>query len=862
MKNKFFLATVALFVLLAISGNELHSQSGVLPIPPAGDPFWNRSPAEIQQWIYYQLRGYSVETRTTATVSSTSNSNANHNNNANNNNSDPEVNCNQGYQDPYDGGQPQPDDLPSAEGGPDVYEPVDPNEITGTSGYDAPATDSLFQWVAATQSLPYTIYFENDPEIATAAAQKVEIRHQFHPLANIATFGIGSFGFGEHVFAVEGNPSSYQQRLDLTESMGIFVDVVAGIDVVTGEAFWIFQSIDPETGLAPQGVEQGFLPINDENHSGEGFVTFTIKPKSLTCVTGDLLTASASIVFDINEAISTNVWHNTVDALPPTTQLTGNELDANTLQLQFTGADNEGGCGIKQYKLYVSDNFAAYKMIGTYPLGSTAEFPTEYNHCYRFYCLGEDNVGNVEELKTEPDFEYGNYNLTVTVSASPEESGSVSGEGMYVYDSQVTVTAIAAPGYEFYRWTLNGVPVSEDPTYVFSITEDMNLVAQFIETNFNSQEVALARGWNWWSSYIDLSDNGLTALEEALGDNGIMVKSQNDGYVIYDDGDWYGVLTLNNQSMYRIRTSAEVSSVMTGFRTDVSQLDIEMSAGWSWIGYPIPVAQTLEDALMNLDANKGDLLKSKRVFAVYDGESKWFGPLHVMEPGQGYVYKSSQPHSFQYHNGRGVAVEPEGDHFWKSDVYAYPDNMSIIAVVAVDGIEQRTEQLELGAFSNGEMVGSTRLLHNAKRDRWYAMIPVSGNGGEEVTFRLYDAENGYEYGTDAEESFVFTSDDVIGNLDNPVVLNFRMLTETAENAETMLRIYPNPVAKGGEVRLSLPEDAGKVRVEIYNVLDVSVCKTEITGNTVTIGSFVSSGAYLMKVFTESGKVYYGRLIVK
>ncbi len=411
----------------------------------------------------------------------------------------------------------------------------------------------------------------------------------------------------------------------------------------------------------------------------------------------------------------------------------------------------------------------------------------------------------------------------------------------------------------------DGSPIHENKLHIvdnFATGQMATYTIEYEPVPASSQEVALARGWNWWSSYIDLSDNGLTALEEALGDNGIMVKSQNDGYIIYDEGDWYGELTLNNQSMYHIRTSAEVSSVMTGFRTDVSQLNIEMSAGWSWIGYPIPVAQTLEDALMNLDANKGDLLKSKRVFAVYDGESKWFGPLHVMEPGQGYVYKSSQPHSFQYHNGRGVAVEPEGDHFWKSDVYAYPDNMSIIAVVAVDGIEQRTEQLELGAFSNGEMVGSMRLLHNAKRDRWYAMIPVSGNGGEEVTFRLYDAENGYEYGTDAEESFVFTSDDVIGNLDNPVVLNFRMLTETAENAETMLRIYPNPVAKGGEVRLSLPEDAGKVRVEIYNVLDVSVCKTDITGNTVTIGGSVSSGAYLMKVFTESGKVYYGRLIVK
>ncbi len=278
-----------------------------------------------------------------------------------------------------------------------VQDPIDPNEIIGTSGYDAMG-DTL-QWVAATSFLPYAIYFENDPELATAAAQKVEIRHALHPKADISTFAVGAFGFGSHVFTVEGNRSTYQQRLDLTQDMGIYVDVVAGIDIVAGEAFWIFQSIDPATGLPPQGTQQGFLPVNDENHSGEGYVSFTIKPKANACVTGDVVTASAYIIFDINEAIPTNVWHNTVDALPPTTQLTGTDNGNNEVLLQFSGQDDEGGCGLKQYKLYVSDNYGAYSLYDTYPVGSEVAFPTEYDHCYRFFCLGEDNVGNVEEMK-------------------------------------------------------------------------------------------------------------------------------------------------------------------------------------------------------------------------------------------------------------------------------------------------------------------------------------------------------------------------------------------------------------------------------------------------------------------------------
>lgn len=309
----------------------------------------------------------------------------------------PRKKCGGGDQKPIDSIPPEPEEWPVDSLDVPVQDPIDPNEIIGTKGYDT-LGDTL-QWVAVTASLPYTIYFENDPELATAAAQKVEIRHALHSKADISTFAVGAFGFGSHVFTVEGNRSTYQQRLDLTQDMGIYVDVVAGIDIVANEVFWIFQSIDPATGLPPQGTQEGFLPINDENGSGEGYVSFTIKPKANACITGDELTASASIVFDINEAIPTNVWHNTVDALPPTTHLVGTEGRDNEIVLQFSGQDDEGGCGIKQYKLYVSDNYGAYSLYDTYPVGSEVAFPTEYDHCYRFFCLGEDNVGNVEEMK-------------------------------------------------------------------------------------------------------------------------------------------------------------------------------------------------------------------------------------------------------------------------------------------------------------------------------------------------------------------------------------------------------------------------------------------------------------------------------
>ena len=70
--------------------------------------------------------------------------------------------------------------------------PWDPNEIIGLDGYDAAGSTDTLRWVSATQSLTYTIYFENDAELAMAAASKVTITVPLHKKLNYATFGVGN----------------------------------------------------------------------------------------------------------------------------------------------------------------------------------------------------------------------------------------------------------------------------------------------------------------------------------------------------------------------------------------------------------------------------------------------------------------------------------------------------------------------------------------------------------------------------------------------------------------------------------------------------------------------------------------------
>ena len=75
-----------------------------------------------------------------------------------------------------------------------IFRPKDPNEIIGPEGY------GVDKWVAVNATLPYKILFENDPDFATAPAQKVKIYLPIPAYLNPNSLRIGDFGFGNFVF--------------------------------------------------------------------------------------------------------------------------------------------------------------------------------------------------------------------------------------------------------------------------------------------------------------------------------------------------------------------------------------------------------------------------------------------------------------------------------------------------------------------------------------------------------------------------------------------------------------------------------------------------------------------------------------
>ena len=102
---------------------------------------------------------------------------------------------------------------------------------------------------------------------------------------------------------------------------------------------------------------------------------------------------------------------------------------------------------------------------------------------------------------------------SITVVANPSEGGTVMGGGYYESGVLCTVTATANDGFAFSNWTNNGMIVSTDSSYTFSVAGDATLIANFVQDgniSFADANVKAICVANW-----DTNEDGELSYAEA-----------------------------------------------------------------------------------------------------------------------------------------------------------------------------------------------------------------------------------------------------------------------------------------------------------------------------------------------------------
>lgn len=381
-----------------------------------------------------------------------------------------------------------------------------------------------------------------------------------------------------------------------------------------------------------------------------------------------------------------------------------------------------------------------------------------------------------------------------------------------------------------------------------------------------TQSKEMVSGWNWYSTYIEISDiDGLAMLEDALGESAAQIASQTAFTKFYGlENGWYGSLTsINNESMYRIKIKeGETPTVtMTGALADPADHPIILQSGWTHIGYISNSQMSVNEALVSLTPNQGDLIKTQTAYAKYYGpENGWYGSLNIIRPGDGLMFKSSKTETDTLIYPVALTGVPTenlkiDDNHWMSDMFAYQSNMTVLAVVELDGEEVTSDNYELAAFVDGECRGSVRLVYAEPVGRYVAYLTIAGDEPAALTLGLYNTLTGEEIFNN-NTLLKFAPDDVIGITDDMFVASFNTLG--VDEVDDNVMIYPNLLHAGGIINIVIPGNSQDITVEMLNSLgEVVMIKTVSSGHAVTAPDV--PGVYIMRLTASGKKVIYRKI---
>jgi hypothetical protein len=344
-------------------------------------------------------------------------------------------------------------------------------------------------------------------------------------------------------------------------------------------------------------------------------------------------------------------------------------------------------------------------------------------------------------------------------------------------------------------------------------------------------------GWTWLSTNMlsaDMSCNAVLAdLNPADGD---LIKSQTE-FSQFGGQSWEGgLLDLDNVSGYMIRLS-EVGTVYHSGAVAPIDTPVPVQEGWNWIGYLPEGPQDVTPALGDLQSRNlvsdYDIIKSQTGFAEYRG-GYWYGSLDSLRVGGGYKlhlqaqvdssftyspYVPSAPMTLATKDMTPEKLDTTPD--WSVNAGQYQHNMTVTAVLQIDGTESVDQRDMVGAFAGQECRGVARPVYIASLGRYVVFLMLHSNdaGGERLELRAFDADGLTIY--DISEELTFQADQVHGNLSTPVILNAAEVH--GDDNPVVPRVFglgqnrPNPFNPTTDIDYDVPASGGRVSIRVYDL---------------------------------------------
>lgn len=237
---------------------------------------------------------------------------------------------------------------------------------------------------------------------------------------------------------------------------------------------------------------------------------------------------------------------------------------------------------------------------------------------YKFRCVATNSHGSAysnSATLTVTERQLANY----VISAQPNVKawGTVSGTGIHVEGTEVTLKAAANSGYEFVSWLENDQQVSTDAEYTFTASGNRSLTAVFQDVNApgksdyqniyqgsgllgeNANTAAAATLWYGGQKWVVIGYEG-TGVVSAQG-NMTLLAADAIGSAKFSDGETAGAYYGNEYAKSALKTA--VDAIADGFTApEKSYIQArDLAAGTHGDGWPY-------DDVIKGDAVEGALL--------------------------------------------------------------------------------------------------------------------------------------------------------------------------------------------------------------------------------------------------------------
>ncbi len=171
------------------------------------------------------------------------------------------------------------------------------------------------------------------------------------------------------------------------------------------------------------------------------------------------------------------------------------------------------------------------------------------------YAINDNGIvyGQEVNFKTSQIASY-----TINVMANPAIGGAVSGGGTYQIGQLCTVIATEAEGYLFSKWTEDGIQISANANYTFTVNNNRTLVANFevlpqaIEGRFSvstDQQVMFSHGNLQYNAHTRTWRFAINQYDY-IGETNSNISSSYDGWI-----DLFGWGTGNNPTNFSVNNS-------------------------------------------------------------------------------------------------------------------------------------------------------------------------------------------------------------------------------------------------------------------------------------------------------------------